>query len=72
MQSPALLAPLSKDAGGTGACGKIFSSLDSPGAEALVAALRLLEQEIRDNPREDMLPDRPPIADENPRYIYRP
>lgn len=72
MQSPALLAPLSQAAGGTGTCGEVFTSLDSPGAQALVVALRLLEQEIRENPREDMLPDRPPIADENPRYIYRP
>jgi len=71
--SPALLAPLGKAAGGTEACGKpIFESRDDPDAQALLAALDRLKQEMADNPREDMLPQRPPITDPDCRYVYRP
>jgi len=71
--SPALLAPLSKDAGGTEACGKaVFETRDDPDAQALIAALGQLQDEIAQNPREDMLPERPLIMQENSRYVYRP
>jgi cytochrome c553 len=71
-QSPALLAALPVSAGGTGACGAVFSGREDPGAKALMAALGTLEQELRDNPREDVQMARPPITEENPRYVYRP
>jgi mono/diheme cytochrome c family protein len=71
-RSPALLAPLPTSAGGTGACGTVFAGRDDPGARALIAALAVLQEELRTNPREDVQATRPPLADDNPRYVYRP
>lgn len=71
-RSPALLAPLPVAAGGTGACGPVFTGREDPGAQALRAALAVLEEELRTNPREDVRTLRPPLADEHPRYVYRP
>ena len=71
--SPVLLAPLAKAEGGTQACGApVFETRDDPDAQKLIATLRALAEEIRTNPREDMFAQRPPIADESPRYVYRP
>jgi len=72
MRSPALLAPLPTTAGGTGACGTVFTGRDDPGAKALIAALEVLREELRTNPREDVQALRPPLMDANPRYVYRP
>jgi hypothetical protein len=72
-QSPALLAPLAKSAGGTEKCGQaVFPSRDDPDAKALIDTLNRLAQEIKTNPREDMLTQRPPITEANMRYVYRP
>ena len=72
-KSPALLAPLAKAAGGTEKCGQpVFESRDDPDAKALIDTLNQLAQEIKTNPREDMLATRPPITEPNMRYVYRP
>jgi hypothetical protein len=72
-QSPALLAPLAVAAGGTEACGEaVFASKDAPETQPLMDALRLLQREIAENPRVDMVPRRPPLFGENMRYVYRP
>lgn len=72
-RSPALLGPLSKAEGGTEACGSpVFLDLDDPDAKEIADALAQLEREIADNPRVDMLSERPPILDPNCRYEYRP
>jgi len=72
-QSPALLAPLAKAAGGTEKCGQpVFPSRDDPEAQAMLDALHQLAEEIRTNPREDMLAERPPIVEADMRYVYRP
>ncbi len=72
-RSPALLAPLAKAAGGTEKCGQpVFPSRDDPDAKALIDTLSRLAQEIKTNPREDMLTQRPPITEPNMRYVYRP
>jgi hypothetical protein len=72
-QSPALLAPLSKAAGGTEACGQaVFPDLTDPDAKEITDALDQLGREMRENPRMDMLPERPPLLDPNCRYVYRP
>jgi hypothetical protein len=71
--SPALLAPLAKAAGGTEACGKaVFTDRSDPDARLLAETLAKLAEEIRSNPREDMLTQRPPALDPQCRYIYRP
>lgn len=72
-RSPALLAPLAKAAGGTEKCGQpVLGSRDDPDAKVMLETLYQLADEIRTNPREDMLAERPPIIDPNARYIYRP
>ena len=72
-ESPALLAPLAKAAGGTEACGKaVFPNREDPDAQALLAALHALEEEIKTNPRMDMRAERPPLLDPDCRYVYRP
>lgn len=70
--SPALRAPLPLTAGGTERCGPVFSGRDDPDCLALMAALHRLEAELVANPRADMLPERPPLLDQNSRYVYRP
>ncbi len=72
-RSPVLLAPLSKAAGGTEACGQaVLPDLSDPDAKEITDALGQLEREIAENPRVDMLPERPPLLDLNCRYVYRP
>lgn len=71
-RSPALLAPLATTAGGTGRCGGVFAGREDADWVALVAALQRLRQEMAENPRADMLPARPPLMDDSPRYVYRP
>jgi hypothetical protein len=72
-QSPALLAPLARAAGGTERCGRaVFPSRDDPDAQALIGALARLQEEMKTNPRMDMRPERPPLLDPQCRYVYRP
>jgi hypothetical protein len=72
-QSPALLAPLAKAAGGTEKCGQaVFADRADPDAKALIDALHNLAEEIKTHPREDMLATRPPIIEPEMRYTYRP
>jgi hypothetical protein len=72
-QSPALLAPLAKSAGGTEKCGQaVFVDRDDPDAKALIDTLHKLAEEIKTNPRIDMLAKRPPITEPDMRYTYRP
>jgi Hydrazine synthase alpha subunit middle domain/WD40-like Beta Propeller Repeat len=72
-KSPALLAPLAKTVGGTERCGKpVFETRDDPDCQALLNTLHKLAEEIRANPREDMLAERPPITKPDMRYVYRP
>jgi mono/diheme cytochrome c family protein len=71
-RSAVLRAPLAKEAGGSGKCGKpVFAGTDDSDYQAMLAALRSLADEVRQNPREDMLPQRPPVADEKAPYRYR-
>ncbi len=50
-----LLAPLAKDAGGRGICGKeVFTSTADPDYRALVTALKLTEDALATRPRTDM------------------
>jgi len=72
-RSPMLLAPLARDAGGTERCGQaVFPRDDDPDALAWAEGMRILASEVASNPREDMLPERPPISDPLCRYVYRP
>ncbi|MGQ9733349.1 MAG: HzsA-related protein, partial [Candidatus Zipacnadales bacterium] len=72
-QSPALLAPLAQAAGGSQRCGQaVFADRNDPDAKALLETLHALAEEIRTNPRVDMLAERPPIMDADMRYVYRP
>jgi mono/diheme cytochrome c family protein len=72
-QSPALLAPLAKAAGGAERCGQpVFPDRDDSDAKAMLDALHQLAEEIRTNPREDMQAERPPITEPDMRYVYRP
>jgi len=70
--SPAMLAPLAATAGGAGTCGEVFRDRDDPDAVALLAVMERLRREIEENPRVDMLAERPPILDPECRYVYRP
>jgi len=71
--SPALLAPLAKAAGGSEKCGQaVFPDRNDPDAQAMLDALHRLAEEIKTNPREDMLAERPPIVEPDMRYVYRP
>jgi hypothetical protein len=50
----------------------VFPDLTDPDAKEITDALDQLGREMRENPRMDMLPERPPLLDPNCRYVYRP
>jgi len=72
-KSPAFLAPSARAAGGKEVCGQpAFLDRPDPDAQALLEVLHKLPEEVKTNPREDMLAARPPWLDENCRDVYRP
>jgi cytochrome c553 len=70
--SRSLLAPLAKAAGGTERCGKpIFADKLDPDYRKMVDGLKLLDREVKRNPRVDMLVERPPLIDDSAPYRFR-
>ncbi len=54
-KNPFMLAPLAKDAGGTGACGRpVFASTDDADYQALLAVFRPIRELLDRHPRLDM------------------
>ena len=50
-----LLAPLAKNAGGTGKCGEaVFASRSDPDYTAILAAFDPVDEQLRSTPRKDM------------------
>ena len=72
-KSRALLAPLSKAAGGEEGCKQaVFAGTDDPDFQKLLGILSTIKAEAEANPRADMLTERPPLLDPNCRYVVRP
>jgi hypothetical protein len=58
--NPFLLAPLPRDAGGNGKCGKpVFASKDDPDYQAIVATFEPVQAQLREVPRMDMAGAKP-------------
>ena len=59
-KNPFLLAPLAKDAGGTGQCGKtVFADTNDPDYQAILRTFQPLQQQLATTPRLDMPNSRP-------------
>ena len=72
-KSRALLAPLSKEAGGEASCRTaVFADRNDPDFIKLGEIFGKLAVQYRTNPRVDMCKGRPPLLDPECRYVYRP
>lgn len=59
-KNPFLMAPLPKEKGGSGKCGKaIFADKEDPGYKALLKTFEEVQEMLKKNPRMDMIMQTP-------------